>query len=503
MHTPRSITVSGALLLVFASLSLAGTPPGITTPPDGYWHDYRNLTKGWIQEFNKFRSEKGLPLFVWSEKMYVCLVEYTNECRSHNLNMDQIPGPCERPTQRARRVHRWNIYFFDNYTIFNKASYTPAEAVKSVASVAIIKSITNPRNNAAAVAIVERNAEEVYIIMATAAMDIGPIVAVQDDLELASAILKSDEATSADRVEFMKKLAVQKNFECSFLFMEYVCDKDPAVAKVALQGLSALADPSFVGPLILALGKAVPEIRENIAATLAKITGRKDFGTDQAKWQAWYKGAGGQVTRPFEVPSEDIELSDEEIKKLVEEFKMELKNPDAVRRIDAVRKVGRIKNSVVAKAVTKALMDKDPLVRKTAAEALEYQADKGTLKALTKALPLNKANPEVQAPIIRAIGAIGDPRAAPIVLKDLLKPGDEGVTRARIVALGNLRHPESIQGLIDFMSRWGRGARKFGKDLQASLKALTGKDFGRNRDAWRDWWDRNKKTFRFPPKKKG
>jgi len=498
-HTLEAVMRFVSLTLIALALALqapALLQAQIKTPPDGYWNDYRSLTRGWLDEFNKFRSERGLPRFVWSEQMYVVLVEYANECKSHNLDIDTIPGPCERPTQKARRVHRWNLYFFDNYTVFLKVTYTPKEAVKSVASVAIIKSITNPRNNAAAVAIVERNAEEVYIIMATSQMKIGPVIEAKESMFLAEEILKSTDANSEDRVKALRDLVLRKHFEHSFLFLEYVRDKDPAVAKQAVAGLNALADPSFVSPLIQAFGQAVPEVHDAIASTLAKITGRRDLGNDQEKWKKWYESSGGSVTRPFEVPDEDVKLSDEEVKRLVDDFKMELKNPDAILRIDAVRKVGRIKHPDIAKAVAKALFDKDPVVRRTASEALHYQADKGTLKDLSKAYPMNKNTPEVLAPIILAFGAIGDYRALPLVTKDLLRPGEAAVTRARVQALGGIRHRDSVQALIDFMVRWGKGARQYRKDLQESLKKLTGQNFGRNVNAWKSWWDRNKKTYR-------
>lgn len=498
MHNLRTVLLAVLLGAGFA----ARLDAQITTPPDGYWNDYREITRGWLDEFNTFRSERGLPVFVWSEKMYVCLVEYANECRSHNLDIKGIPGPCERPTQRARRVHRWNLYFFDNYTVFLKAAYTAQEAVKSVASVAIIKSIHNPRNNAAAVAIVERNAEEVYIIMSTAAIDIEPVLQAHEALELRSLILESPQATPADRLTAMKELAALKNFELSFTFAKYLLDRDAAVARAAAEGLNALADPSAVCPLVRALATCQPDAREAVAAALARITGRKDLGADPEKWRKWYESSGGAVTKPFEVPEAAVSLPEEEIKKIIEDFKIEAKNPDATRRMDAVRQVGRIKHPDIAEEIAKLLADKDPLVRKTAAEALVYQAEKGTLKQLAAAAPLNKNHPEVLAPVIRALGAIGDYRALPIVTKDLMKPGEGEVTRARLEALGNIRHPDSIDTLIEFGSRWGRGLREFAQPLQDSLKKLTGLDFGRNMNAWKSWWDRKKPTFRFPPEEK-
>jgi HEAT repeat protein len=498
MRSLGTVVASAALILCFAG-PVVGS--GIETPPDGYWGDYRTLRQGWLDEFNKYRSERGLPTFVWSDRLYVVLVEFALEAKSHDLELDQLPGPCERPTRKARRIHRWNIYFWDNYTLFPKASYTPQEAIKSLASVAIIKSIRDPRNNAAAVVILERNPNEVYIMETTACIDLQPVREAQELLEINGAILDSPEATSADRVQAIREMALRKNFELAFTFMKYMLDRDGAVAKTAVEGLAVLGDPSFVLPLINALDKAVPEAREAIAATLAKITRRREFGTDAARWRKWYGVSGGTVTRPFEVPSEEIKLSEEEVKKLVEDFKLELKNPDSMARVDAVRQVGRIRHTDIAKAIAKALTDKDPAVRKTAAEALAYQADKATMKALCKTLPLNKGKPDVQAAILKALGAIGDWRALPAVTKDLMRPGQPEVTKARIVALGNIRHRDSIQNLIDFMQRWGRAMRDYAKPLQESLKKLTGKDFGRNRNAWKAWWDRSKKTWRFPRKK--
>jgi HEAT repeat protein len=490
-------TAFGMLLLLSPAWALAG----IDTPPDDARGEYRSLTRGWLQEFNKFRSEQGLPAFVWSERLYVVLLEYTLDLKSKNLGMNQIPGPCERPTDRARRVHRWNINFFDNYTIFLKASYTPQEAVKSVASVSIIKSVRNPAMNAAAVAIVERNETEIYIIMSTAKIDTEPVLKAREKLDISGAILQSPDASPADRLAAAKDLASARNFELAPALLEAVRDRDPEVAKAACEGLACFADPSFVYPLIQSFGKANPGAEEAIAALLAKITGRKDLGKDPENWRKWYDAAGGSMTRPFEAPAENVKLSDKEIDTLVEEFLMEVRNPDMIRRIDAIKQVGRIKHPRIAKAVDGSLADKEPSVRRTAAEVLEYQAEKGTLQALCSAAAAFKDDLELVTAITRALGAIGDYRALPTVLKDLQRPGQEDLTLAKIQALGKIRHVDSIQNLIDFLGRSGRGNRRFGKTVFESLRKLTGQDFGEDQTAWKTWWEGSKATFRFRKEK--
>ncbi|MCU0723061.1 MAG: HEAT repeat domain-containing protein [Planctomycetes bacterium] len=491
----KTLAAFGAAALLLLPLSAAIA--GIDTPPDDPRGEYRSLTKGWLQEFNKFRSEQGLPAFVWSERMYTVLLEYTLDLKSKNLGMNQIPGPCERPTERARRVHRWNIGFFDNYTIFLKASYTPQEAVKSVASVSIIKSVRNPAMNAAAVAIVERNETEIYIIMSTAKIDADPVLRAREKVDLFGAILKAPDATPADRLAAIKDIAGARNFELAPVLLEYVRDADPEVAKAACEGLAALGDPSFVYPLIQSFDKARPEAVDAIAAVLAKVTGRKDLGKDAENWRKWYEASGNTLSRPFEAPAEDVKLSDKEIDALVEDFLLEIKNPDSVRRIDAIKQVGRIKHAKIAKAVDGALADKDPIVRRTAAEVLEFQAEKGTLPALVTAAGVFKDDIEFLTAVTRALGAIGDYRALPVVTKDLQRPGQEELTLAKIEALGKIRHQDSIQTLVDFLGKSGRGNRRFGKAVFESLRRLTSQDFGEDQNAWKTWWEGSKATFRF------
>ncbi|GEM_PF-1906043 len=496
----RSLAVLSVALVFLSGVAvLAG---GIETPPPGYWGDYPNLIRGWLEEFNKFRSEEGLPTFVWSDRLYVVLVEYALEIKSHDLDLNEIPGPCEKPTQRARRNHRWNLRMYDNHTVFPKASYSPEEAVKSVKSVSIIKSVRDPRMNAAAVAILERNEEEVYIIMATARIDVEPVMKARECLELNVAILKNPQATSEDRVKAIRDIAAQKNFEVAFTLLEYARDPDPAVAKEAVKGLGRLTDPSFTLPLIKALGASGPEVDEEIFTVLMRITGRSDLGKDADAWRTWFDRQGITVIKPFEVPEETVDLSDEEIKDLLREFEWELDDGGPERRIEAIRKIARIRHPKVAKALCLALNDKVPEVRKVGAEALAVQADKGTLKALCRAYTYNRGREDIQAAVVRALGAIGDYRAIPTLKKDLIRPGIPEVTRARLEAFGNIRHRESIQALIDFMWRWGRGAKSFAKPLGESLRKLTGQDFGRDRNAWKNWWDRNKRIFRFPPEEK-
>jgi HEAT repeat protein len=207
------------------------------------------------------------------------------------------------------------------------------------------------------------------------------------------------------------------------------------------------------------------------------------------------------MTRPFEAPAENVKLSDKEIDTLVEEFLMEVRNPDMIRRIDAIKQVGRIKHPRIAKAVDGSLADKEPSVRRTAAEVLEYQAEKGTLQALCSAAAAFKDDLELVTAITRALGAIGDYRALPTVLKDLQRPGQEDLTLAKIQALGKIRHVDSIQNLIDFLGRSGRGNRRFGKTVFESLRKLTGQDFGEDQTAWKTWWEGSKATFRFRKEK--
>jgi hypothetical protein len=114
----------------------------------------------------------------------------------------------------------------------------------------------------------------------------------------------------------------------------------------------------------------------------------------------------------------------------------------------------------------------------------------------------NEKEIEIYLRLIRALGEIGDPRAVDVLSKDWWNQriGEHAVAaaKAKVQALGNIRHPSAVDALIEtFTLAKEELVGHFRKDVIQSLMKLTGQEFGFDRDAWKDWWKKNRASFRF------
>ena len=127
---------------------------------------------------------------------------------------------------------------------------------------------------------------------------------------------------------------------------------------------------------------------------------------------------------------------------------------------------------------------------------------KNVVPALLSALKKNDKELSVALPIIQSLGEIGDPRAVEALGKGWWsqRTGEQAiaVARARIRALGNIRHPASVDTLINALyATKDETIGRIGGDLLMAMKKLTGQDLGNSRQAWKDWWKRNRASYRF------
>jgi hypothetical protein len=114
---------------------------------------------------------------------------------------------------------------------------------------------------------------------------------------------------------------------------------------------------------------------------------------------------------------------------------------------------------------------------------------------------------------IRALGKIGDPKPVPLFAADWgslpgPRPGEEttadldyGAARAKVAALGRIRHKSSVDALLDI---WGVGGMHVGVlmgTIKQALRDLLDLDLGHDVLAWKSWWRKNKSGFRFARKK--
>ncbi len=136
-----------------------------------------------------------------------------------------------------------------------------------------------------------------------------------------------------------------------------------------------------------------------------------------------------------------------------------------------------------------ALEDESPCVRYYSARALGKLGDKravGPLISIT-----GHEEPIVRAGAVRALMELGDERAV-LPLIDVLKHEYVWVRRASVRALeaiGDARAVEPLIAVLNDADRWVR------QQAAEALGKLTGKDFGEDREKWRDWWDGNKGEF--------
>jgi hypothetical protein len=74
------------------------------------------------------------------------------------------------------------------------------------------------------------------------------------------------------------------------------------------------------------------------------------------------------------------------------------------------------------------------------------------------------------------------------------------VVQARIWAIANIRHADSVAALVGMMRSGGRErVQEYMGDFRVGLMMLTGQDHGRSQDAWQAWWNENKKRVEVAP----
>ncbi len=138
------------------------------------------------------------------------------------------------------------------------------------------------------------------------------------------------------------------------------------------------------------------------------------------------------------------------LEQALREFKEAYKAPDATdrSRVAAVRKLAKVRHRKT-KVVLAALIFKDAVpVAYAAAEALgNFEGVTGVTPLLLSALRANRKRPEVQRGVIGALGKLRA-REALSVLHDLAGQPPFDVARDAIIAIGKIRHRQSVAPLI-------------------------------------------------------
>ncbi len=202
-------------------------------------------------------------------------------------------------------------------------------------------------------------------------------------------------------------------------------------------------------------------------------------------------------------PARVVELDPARVKELVSVFEKGWRKLSEEQKVESIHEIAETSHDLASAAIAKqGLRDRSPRVRAAAAEALGVMGRKNVVPALLSALKKDDKELNVALPIIQSLGEIGDPRAVDALGKGWWsqRTGEQAITvaRAKIRALGNIRHPASVDTLINALyATKDETIGRIGADLLTAMKKLTGQDLGNSRQAWKDWWKKNRASYRF------
>lgn len=175
---------------------------------------------------------------------------------------------------------------------------------------------------------------------------------------------------------------------------------------------------------------------------------------------------------------------------------------DATRALRAALEV--VDARVIDVIESRGLRHEDLEVRDAAVEVLARMSHPDALKALHAALKRDKKAlqeaPPRYAALLRAIARHGKESSTPTLVEDLFQSPDRGVITARILGLGHIRAPKSVDELIRLMrsSPRPRVAEHMG-EFRLALVALTGVDKGTDQELWINWYGDSKARLEIAP----
>ena len=227
-------------------------------------------------------------------------------------------------------------------------------------------------------------------------------------------------------------------------------DPDPAVRRSAVRALSGVRDPRVYRPLIGLVSGGDEELRA--------------LATDTLSW-----------------------IDDARILELLLLEAQNIPGPAPV----LMTVIRRLNDPAATPQLLEALRFDHRLVRIAAAESLRRHPGPGVVDALVGAL--ESPDERLRGTIVESLAVIGDRRAVGALLAILTEPRETVPMRRRaIAALGKLATPEAIPALIDALAN---PASELQFEASRVLVALTCKNFGQERERWREWWERQPPGF--------
>lgn len=104
------------------------------------------------------------------------------------------------------------------------------------------------------------------------------------------------------------------------------------------------------------------------------------------------------------------------------------------------------------------------------------------------AVELDSGESTLRKVAVAALVQIGEPSLEPLTAE--LKNENGDIRKTAAWALAKLKHPGSVENLIDALGDENSGVRRW---ASWALYKITRKNFGYDAEKWREWWENNRK----------
>jgi hypothetical protein len=209
--------------------------------------------------------------------------------------------------------------------------------------------------------------------------------------------------------------------------------------------------------------------------------------------------------RPHQAHAEADEPSPERVAEVRAALDEARQAGDPARLVAALEVAQDVPHPSVVADVVAVLDDEREEVQLAALSSLRWLAHPDALDALEELARNGKRmrSPAFAAAVLRGLGQHADPGSVVLLARTPFEPSEHACLRARVLALGRIRTPESLETLIRMLgaTHGARGERRLKAHMEAvrtSLVLLTGLDHGSSPELWEDWWRENRRDFRIP-----
>lgn len=213
-----------------------------------------------------------------------------------------------------------------------------------------------------------------------------------------------------------------------------------------------------------------------------------------------------QEPEPAETPPPEAVVEEISPAEAAKAIKDALKGKDDAVIVATLETVGLVPSKLVTKEIAKGLKSKSQDVVLAALLALRYNTDPSALDALLKAKSYKDLlkNTKTAEAYAYALGQKADKKCLKILTDGLIGTSQlaNEVLKAKVSALGRIRHKDAVEAIIDFTKTTVAGGRARGglrnmmKEAERSLVLLTGADVGSKTSDWQEWWYDSKGSFK-------